>query len=287
MTNTTADGSHRAGPGAEIRGRLGHPVIDADGHWAEYLPTVIRDAMARIGGEAAGADGFGASRRWSNGRSPWRRRAAPPPPLPGGVLGHRPPPTPSTGPRRCCRRLLYERLDELGHRLRRALPDRGWRRSGSSTTAIRRATCRAFNTYCAETFAPFADRMTPAAVVPMHTPDEAVAELDHAVGRARAEGGDAGQPRGSGARSRRWWRARRPARRPATALARHARHRQRLRLRPGVGRAASSSAWPRRSTPAAGASGLRNSPTELRLQPHRPLRRRPARPCARRCSSAA
>jgi hypothetical protein len=47
----------------------------------------------------------------------------------------------------------------------------------------RRATCRAFNIYSAETFAPFADRMTPAAVIPMHTPEEAIAELDHAVGQ--------------------------------------------------------------------------------------------------------
>jgi hypothetical protein len=46
----------------------------------------------------------------------------------------------------------------------------------------RRATCRAFNTYSAELFTPFADRMTPAAVIPMHTPEEALAELDHAVG---------------------------------------------------------------------------------------------------------
>ena len=57
MTNTTTDRAQGTAPGAEIRSRLGHPVIDADGHWVEYAP-VLRDAMARIGGEAA-ARGFG------------------------------------------------------------------------------------------------------------------------------------------------------------------------------------------------------------------------------------
>jgi hypothetical protein len=33
----------------------------------------------------------------------------------------------------------------------------------------------------AELFAPFADRMTPVATIPMHTPEEAIAELNHAV----------------------------------------------------------------------------------------------------------
>ena len=33
----------------------------------------------------------------------------------------------------------------------------------------------------AEFFRPYADRMAPAAVIPMHTPGEAIAELEHAV----------------------------------------------------------------------------------------------------------
>ncbi len=32
-------------------------------------------------------------------------------------------------------------------------------------------------------YAPYADRMTPAAQIPMHTPQEAIAELEHAVGK--------------------------------------------------------------------------------------------------------
>jgi hypothetical protein len=44
-------------------------------------------------------------------------------------------------------------------------------------------TCHAFNTYIADEFGPLADRMTPAAVIPMDTPQEAIAELEYAVGK--------------------------------------------------------------------------------------------------------
>src|SRR2546426_2706239 len=37
---------------AKIRGRLSHPVIDADGHWIEYAP-LMREEFRRIGGDAA------------------------------------------------------------------------------------------------------------------------------------------------------------------------------------------------------------------------------------------
>ena len=41
----------------------------------------------------------------------------------------------------------------------------------------RQATCRALNMYMADAFREFADRMTPAAVIPMNTPADAIAEL--------------------------------------------------------------------------------------------------------------
>jgi hypothetical protein len=46
---------------------------------------------------------------------------------------------------------------------------------------VRQAACRAFNRYHAEVFAGLGDRLAPVALIPMHTPAEAVAELDHAV----------------------------------------------------------------------------------------------------------
>jgi predicted TIM-barrel fold metal-dependent hydrolase len=46
---------------------------------------------------------------------------------------------------------------------------------------MRQATCRAFNLYVAEAFSEFRDRMTPVGVIPMHSPAEAIAELECAV----------------------------------------------------------------------------------------------------------
>jgi hypothetical protein len=46
---------------------------------------------------------------------------------------------------------------------------------------LRRAACRALNKYHADIFRECADRMTPVAVIPMHTPQEAVEELEYVV----------------------------------------------------------------------------------------------------------
>ena len=118
-------------------------------------------------------------------------------------------------------------------------------------------------------FAPFADRMTPAAIIPMHTPDEAIAELDHVAG-ARASRWSCCGSLIRPAR-RRPGRQRRPALARRVGLARRAGPRQRPRLRPGVGAAAPSSACRPRSTWAPGARAAQLA-VELRLQPHRPLR---------------
>ena len=36
----------------KLRGRLDHPIIDADGHWAEFHP-LMRQEFRRIGGDTA------------------------------------------------------------------------------------------------------------------------------------------------------------------------------------------------------------------------------------------
>ena len=46
---------------------------------------------------------------------------------------------------------------------------------------IRPAACRAFNAYHADIFREYADRTIPVAVIRMHTPNEAIAELEYAV----------------------------------------------------------------------------------------------------------
>ncbi|MDH3445155.1 MAG: amidohydrolase, partial [Deltaproteobacteria bacterium] len=44
-----------------------------------------------------------------------------------------------------------------------------------------RASCRALNAYHADVYGQYADRMTPAAVIPANTPQEAIEELEYAV----------------------------------------------------------------------------------------------------------
>src|SRR5262249_27161902 len=43
---------------------------------------------------------------------------------------------------------------------------------------LRRALCRAYNVFTAEQFRPFNDRIIPAAIIPVYTPEEAIEELE-------------------------------------------------------------------------------------------------------------
>src|SRR5262249_17832445 len=60
-------------------------------------------------------------------------------------------------------------------------PSLGLRIPHLEDAEARRAGCRALNSYLAEIYGAYPDRMTPAAVIPMHTPEEAIAELGYAV----------------------------------------------------------------------------------------------------------
>src|ERR1700751_1105777 len=75
-------------------------------------------------------------------------------------------------------KLLYERLDEIGTDFAVIYPTAALRLPRIGDDATRRAVIRAYNIVSAEYFRPFADRMTPPAIIPMHTPDEAIAELE-------------------------------------------------------------------------------------------------------------
>lgn len=81
-------------------------------------------------------------------------------------------------------KLLYQRLDEIGLDFVVAYP------SGGALTAIpfmtdtelRRAMYRAFNMCAADLFRDYGDRITPIGVVPTHTPQEAIEELEFVSG---------------------------------------------------------------------------------------------------------
>lgn len=165
---------------ARIRARLDHPVIDNDGHIIEFLP-LVRDIVVDLAGEdvAKRFDAVTTSGRTTQQVPVERRRSA------GlsraswwGI------PTRNTLDRATAMlpELMYRRLDEMGVDVAFLYPTYGLTAIHVADDELRQVMSRAFNTYLAEVYAPYADRMIPVACIPTFTPEEAVAELDHAVG---------------------------------------------------------------------------------------------------------
>jgi predicted TIM-barrel fold metal-dependent hydrolase len=78
-------------------------------------------------------------------------------------------------------KLMYQRLDEMGMDFSVIYPTLGLFAPHVEDEELRRAACRAFNRFHAEIFGEFADRIAPVAMIPMHTPAEAIDELEYAV----------------------------------------------------------------------------------------------------------
>ena len=165
---------------AAIHDRLSHPVIDADGHWIEYEPAV-REYVRRFVGEQSAARYeritrvtlASASRNSSMEQRQKSKMAQP---------AWWTFPTKNTLDRATAMlpKLLYERLPDMGLDYSVLFPT-------SIMTMVpfmrdeelRRGGTRALNTYAAELFRDYADRMTPVAGIPVHTPQEAIEELEH------------------------------------------------------------------------------------------------------------
>jgi predicted TIM-barrel fold metal-dependent hydrolase len=79
-------------------------------------------------------------------------------------------------------RLRAERLEEIGIDYSILYPSGALFYPHIDRTDLRQAACRALNLINAETYADVATHMTPAASIPMATPEEAIAEVDHAIG---------------------------------------------------------------------------------------------------------
>jgi predicted TIM-barrel fold metal-dependent hydrolase len=170
--------SQNATEAQRIRSRLNHPIIDADGHWAEFAPH-MREEFRRIGGDTAVEALDLASARIPNSlrmsvaeRS--RRRI--------GQEAFWFLPTKNTLDRATAMmpRLLYERLDDLGLDFCVIYPTAGLGYYRLAPDKLRRALCRAYNVFTAEQFRPYSDRIIPAAIIPMYSPEEAVEELEFA-----------------------------------------------------------------------------------------------------------
>ncbi len=168
-----------ASKSAAVRARLDHPVIDADGHTVEFEPALLDHLKAVAGPDMV--ERYHAMRRsmaWYK-LSPeerFDRRATRPPwwALPAQNTLDR---ATATLPK-----LLRERLDDMGVDFSVLYPTMGLGLIRLEDDELRQAVCRALNTFHAEIFKDQADRMTPAAAIPTNTPDEALAELDYAVG---------------------------------------------------------------------------------------------------------
>jgi predicted TIM-barrel fold metal-dependent hydrolase len=167
--------------GEAIRSKLDHPVIDADGHTLELGPALSEylcaDGVAKdLSGVFEGLPIF--STRWRD-LSPEDRvrlRAY------RSVWWWHPTKNTTDLATAYLPELLHSRLDELGIDVSIVYPSIGLMFPLLDDSDRRRGACHSLNRYHAEVFAPFSDRLLPVAVIPMHTPEEAVAELDHAVG---------------------------------------------------------------------------------------------------------
>jgi predicted TIM-barrel fold metal-dependent hydrolase len=179
----------RATRAAALRASLGHPVVDADGHFIETGPVLmefVREYVkAQAGGdlaerfEKAGGIDYDETvlRPWSR-LSEAERRANWTPRPPWWSL-----PAANTLDRATAQlpRLLHERLGDLGIDFAVLYPSRTLTTTAIKDAELRQVACRALNAFCAEAYRPFSDRLTPVAQVPTHTPAEAVAGLEHAV----------------------------------------------------------------------------------------------------------
>ena len=255
---------------AKVRAQLTHPVIDGDGHWLEPIPIFLDYLRSVAGPGLTGA----VEKFMKKATDTTWYDIAPADRLERRLMR----PTWWGEPARTLDRatamiprLFYERLDDFGIDFALVYTSLGLFFVSNPDEELRRAVARAVNHMNAEMFAPFKDRMTPAAVVPVHTPEEAIEEATYAVRQLglkvdhdrqpRAPPG-AGGGRGGGRSDD-----------PRPRLHRFPRPRESSRLRPvlaGVPRPQG------RGHRALGQHGLARARVggQLHLQPHRPLRPR-------------
>jgi predicted TIM-barrel fold metal-dependent hydrolase len=167
------------GDAARIRASLDHPVIDADGHWIES-PPVFFDYLKDTAGhqmveayhrsQIRQASWYAASESERQqkriGRRTWWITTANTLDFASGMMPG----------------LFVDRMSELGIDYGVIYPTRYLLASHIVEDELRRAMCRAYNRMAADVFAPYAARLTPVAMLPCHTPDEAIDELEYATG---------------------------------------------------------------------------------------------------------
>lgn len=162
----------------KLRNKLGHPVIDSDGHTQEYHPLLLEYMRDEAG--SAFVERYLEARL---GREDWRRLTDE---ERYDTQKSRPPfwtmPTKNTVDLATAMmpQLFRERMDDMGFDFAVVYSSQFFF-GNHPDEELRIVGCRALNRMNADLFRPHADRMTVAAVIPTWTPDEAVAELQYAV----------------------------------------------------------------------------------------------------------
>lgn len=166
---------------AKIHARLNHPVIDADGHWIEFEPTLL-DYLDGVGGPVMvdrfrRSDYLAGLTGWSR-MSPEERRARRTiqPPWWGFPARNSLDRATAMLPR-----LLHERMEEIGLDFAIAYPTLALFFAAIRDHELQLAAYRAYDVMAAELFDGVGDRLIPAACIPMHTPTEAIDELEFAT----------------------------------------------------------------------------------------------------------
>ncbi len=164
----------------EIRSRLDHPVIDADGHTTEFVPALaeyLREEGIGSEFEELFRGVLGAVADWYSVPPSVRiRKHMTKPPW-----WTRPMRNVSDRAAASFPRYLRSRMDELGCDVSIVYPSTGLAFFQIRDEDVRRGGCRALNRYHRDAFADCTDRLIPVAAIPTATPEEAIAELEYAV----------------------------------------------------------------------------------------------------------
>jgi predicted TIM-barrel fold metal-dependent hydrolase len=165
-------------PSERVRARLAHPVIDADGHVLEFMPAVLPYLRESLGArlfESYTSDANPLGRIMHGGAGGQRTRTRTPQSAWWG--------TPARNTRDLATaalpRLMYQRLDEFGIDFAVLYGTKSFGSASPGDPELRQGLCRGYNDFYADVYGPFSDRMTAAGLIPMHTPEEALVELDH------------------------------------------------------------------------------------------------------------
>ena len=155
--------------GADIRAKLDHPVVDADGHMLES-PFAVLDFVKQVGGPELAEryekmlepnqPGMQRGAVWigNSGRATIDRATAMLP------------------------KLMHSRLDDAGIDFAVVYGTFALGVLGITDDELRPVVFRAMNMLYADMFKGLSDRLTPVALIPTHTPEEAITELDFAIG---------------------------------------------------------------------------------------------------------